>query len=896
MPYGWTGQWYNGASPYGPVIPGGGSIGITFSASGTYTLHYIPVNPAISCPAISKPIMINLIALPVFSIISGTIPPVICIGSGVGVVLTVDIQDPMYNYTWYKGGVVVGSGYTYTAMTAGHYVLVISKGACCQTTVSIDVEEMNCCFENPGVPFKQILSDTTIVSSEFWFDKYYINATVTVTGTAQLDLTNVDCVFGPLGKIVLKNQSFLRCNNSVLRPCSKDDIWTGILFKDQSSGWLNTSTIKNAIIAVDIVSNDFGVRLTDNSFIKCQVAVRITDSHKQQSISGNTFEVDETQLPYATTPNEYWGIKMYRSQMAGLIAQNTFRQVQPQNSSNIYYGIYSELTNYTASQNEFNDMYRAIDIINNPDVVAIEQNTFKINHVKERVDIYQIRATNCDNPVLIYENQMDNGVNENIFVGAIYCENTIRTHIKDNQINAFLVGVMARFTKDINITSNNITGVTNLGIGLMSTTNSVASCNTINSMATNLMVPIGIRDFYGDGSSHIYSNCIFNMYTAIHLMALTPGVPIPTIANNYMYNYSHAGVDNRNYAGSIGLPGGATAAGRNTFMSNNGATGTTFDIISTPVISEGGNFGILMTSGVSSTTLPDLFYSTAACSHQIQQSYANNQLDKYNVCDVYYLKNWVTINPGGIYTLNAATSVSAAIISEAIHTGNREILGQLMASMLSGSGNAKQTGDAMLASTMDKNLAARMIVTASLAISDRQLASAFMASQELSTINPDLRTILEITIALAANPILSEQQRSTLLSIDAKEHEYSPLARDLVQAKNGEHDYKFFKLPPVAPSTEAPSGALSRISNSLTVYPVPSSQQISVEHHVKDANVSAIKIISASGMEVTSFKYTVQSGVVNIDVSALASGVYSVMLVTDSESKTLMTGRFIIVR
>lgn len=891
MPFGWTGQWYNGATPFGPAIPSGGSLATTFSASGSYTLHYIPTSPS-RCPAISKPININLTSLPVFTI-NGGISPVLCIGSGIGALLTVDIQSTSYNYTWYYGGAVVGSGYTYTATLAGTYILEISKGECCKTSTSIYVGEANCCFENPNVPFTPILNDTVIASNVFWFNKYYIDATVTVVGDAILDITNVDCVFGPRGTIVFREQSFLRSNNSVLRPCEKDDVWQGLHFYDRSSGWINTTTIKNAIIAVDIQGNDMGVRLTDNSFIKCQVGVNILKSREQQSISGNSFEIDETRLPYPNGSTDYFAIQLYDAQMKGLIAQNRFRNAQPLEQGNRYFGVYVQYANATISENYFNDMHRAIDVTGNRDVVAIEKNDIKINTLTPDYDKYQIRVSDTDIPVLIYENKMDNGLGRDSYASAIYCQKTYRTHIKDNTINGFLNGITSISTKGIHIASNVIKSNTSIGINLNESHESIISCNNINGMKTDGLNRLGIWDVNGYGTSSIFANCIFNMNTSIYLQAASFGYRLPAIYNNYLYNYDVTGLVNIDYVGALGNPGGATDAGRNTFMSNNGAVGT-LDINSSPTISEDGNFGVQYTSGTFTNTPPDQFYSTAACGQQISSTYPKNQLDQYNTCDVYYLERWVYKTSNGLYMLRESnTEITASLINQSLDKKETEVLGQVSAQMIKGNNSFTNGAQAILDSKMDKNLAARIIVSNCIAIKNTQMATNYLANSALAGIDSDLRKILEITIALAQKPALTVQQRNTLTSIDNLNNEYSPIARDIVHANGGEYDYKFKKITPPQAETKNTAKVISKLSNNLSIYPIPASQEITVTHNVKDATVKGLKIVTSTGKEITSFKYTVQSGVVTIDISSLASGVYSVIIETDNDSQASMTGRFI---
>lgn len=893
MPSGWTGQWYNGTTPFGGVINPGDNMQTTFSSSGTYTLHFIPDNPSVSCPAVSKPITINVITLPTFTISTSTTPAILCTGSGQTIVLTASPQGTQYSYNWYHNGVLVGTGYTYTASDSGTYVLEVGEGECCKSSTSIFIGEQECCFENAGVPFTQILSDITISSNEFWFDKYYIDATVTVVGNAELDLTNVDCVFGPNGRIVMDNNSFFRCNNSVLRPCEKDDIWRGLRFNDNSTGWINTTTIKNAIKGVFVTGNPNGVRLTDNTFVKCQISVHIRNSVNQRSISGNTFEIDEDPLPYPTNPTEHMAVLIDNSNMRGLIAQNEFRHIQPQNTANRYYGIFSSGSSFTASENRFNDMFRAIDVSSPSNVVALEANTVKLNNLKETYDSYQIRITQADIPVLVYENDMDAGLGDNSTAGAIYCEGSTRTHIKDNSINGFYYGVHAESTTQINIVSNSITSNSNTGILISETEESYISCNTIKSMATNASqtgAPLyGISDLNSAREAEMYSNCIYNMQTAIFL---TGGGNLPNIVNNYMYNYTSNGVYNDGYTGAIGNPGGPVNAGRNTFMSNNGATGSTFDINSTVPITEGGNFGVLLTNNVTSTTGQDEFYSTSDCGQQISSTYADNQLDKYNICDNYNLDEWVIPNADGIYILKEpGIAVTNTNIDEMMKSYPAHVAG-VVTSAMSDEKKIKDATEAVINSKIDKNLAARLVVNSSVNMGEYQLAKQLLQSPQLADIDKDLRSVLEAKVDANSSKGLTAAQKQVMKNIDDKNVAYySALARDLVQANFGAHDYKFKKVP--QRTFEEPTNVLLRTANKINVYPVPAAQNVVLKYNVTDAKVKGIKVISVLGAEIANFEYTVQAGEVEMDISQLAAGVYTVILVTDSEEKAMLTGRFI---
>jgi hypothetical protein len=333
-------------------------------------------------------------------------------------------------------------------------------------------------------------------------------------------------------------------------------------------------------------------------------------------------------------------------------------------------------------------------------------------------------------------------------------------------------------------------------------------------------------------------------------------------------------------------------------MSNNGNTGSTLDINSGWFISEDDNYGILNVSGTVSTFSNNMYYSTAACGHQIQETYRFNELDQYNVCDKYYLDNWMyKDNGGGFHLSKAMKPQTAESIDEAMVAGNRGVLGQVSAELLEGGSSMQSAASALLASRTDKGLAARMLVGACLSRADLQAAKSFLMQPELAGINRDLRTVLELSIAYAANGTLHNGQAGTLAEIDAANNEYSALARDLIHVNAGDHDYKFKRLSPAdLKHPDASAKTISRYTNSLRVTPVPASNMITLEHNVSDGNVNGVRILSASGVEVGNITTNMRSGKLNIDISSLADGVYSVMLITDNEKIPVLTARFVKLR
>jgi hypothetical protein len=201
-------------------------------------------------------------------------------------------------------------------------------------TKPISIED--CCFASQDL-FKVWPDPVSLIPQSFE-GKYYVkdNVTLVAGGDVEIDLTNVDIVFGKCSRILFEGNATLRANNSVFRTCSENDSWTGFQFRENSKAIINECTFKNAVRALDFESEEdvnSDARITNNLFSNNQMGIWVYNTIFGESITGNTFMIDDTEVDYypeegnctnILSPTDYHAISISNTEMLGLIAQNDF--------------------------------------------------------------------------------------------------------------------------------------------------------------------------------------------------------------------------------------------------------------------------------------------------------------------------------------------------------------------------------------------------------------------------------------------------------------------------------------------------------------------------------------------------------------------------------------------
>jgi hypothetical protein len=311
---------------------------------------------------------------------SGSPNPTICAGSNGCITLTVNQPQDGFLYTWYQNGEPIEvDELTITICDTGMFVLEAFLSNCCKAYDTIYIKEGDCCFNTSDTDF-HLIQDSTVYTSNTWWDgKYYVAGRVYVRNKAALDMTTIDVVFDRDGEIIFEDSSIVRANNSVFRPCDMHDVWVGFTFRDSSSGFIHTSTFKNAKHAIDVAtSGPEGVKITDNTFTDCHQGVNINRGSLtyNQGITSNSFVISDYNFTSAGLyPNfDYFGIRLIAVKMNEIVSQNNFRNSDRSGQNNRYYGIYMLRSLANISENKFTNMHRSIDVNTNTGLVNIENN------------------------------------------------------------------------------------------------------------------------------------------------------------------------------------------------------------------------------------------------------------------------------------------------------------------------------------------------------------------------------------------------------------------------------------------------------------------------------------------------------------------------------------------
>lgn len=899
VPFNFTGQWYWNNTPLGTAISAGQNISVVFNRAGVYYFELTPLAGCFNCCKVkSEIITIELVPVSNLTIISNPSEPVLCRGSNQQIQLSVSPVNPALIYTWTLNGVVVGTGATLSVTQPGNYIVTGASSCNCSATASIVVREIDCCIESPGEIFIPIPNGTVITTNTVWSGKYFIEGQVLIHNGATLDLTNVDCAFGEKGELIFDGNAMARATNSVFRPCQRDKTWSGFVFHNGSKGWISNCVYKNANAAIHLISNKGGVRISNNTFINCHDGIFGQQMDEGRSISGNTFEVDD-EVPVAFVDNEYTGIKLVSCRFFENISQNNFRHVKPDIANNRMYGISAIFSSLNAIENKFNDVFRAIDASNNTGLMAFEKNDVKASTVKKELGKYLIRITDCELPVLFYQNTVYSSQEVFHNIAGVYSENCKNIHFKENVINELHTGIYVTNCGNVQITGNKIKNCVEIGIGQYNCNESRVACNEIQMwLKKETNNSVGIEVFNGNSTNLIYSNCIYDCNIAMNLRNSDLFIrDIPLIKNNFLFNYKAYGIYSEYYNGTIGSGFGFSNAGRNTFISNN-YSNNSIDIFSNgPTLFESGNYGILAVSNVFGMGSNDEYNSTAACGNQITGNVRNNQLDDLNNCDQFAdgfdLTVFKKLNDEWKFE-GKPVSINSEFINQNL---NSVELIPLLSYNITESG--KEKAEEVLKASLNSNLASEDKLCLQFLYSNKfklwlELESYIQSQTNTAQSFMDYSKICQGASLLLQGKLIqpeAEALLTSLIAIDKARGKYAPMARDMVQFAQKNHPYIF---PQFKDQTfKKDSRPLIRVSNYLNVQPVPSNKSIVLSFHKQLKEFHTLEIRDMMGRKMENYTVNYASGKIEISIENLAPGTYIVTLFPDEDCKQKLVSRFI---
>jgi len=758
-----------------------------------------------------------------------------------------------------------------------------------------------------------IPTSTVITTNQLWRGKYYIPDGVIINvRDAILDLTNVDLIFGECAGIVFSGDAMVRANNSVFRPCDKNKTWLGFIFRGSANGIVNESTFKNAQTALNFLEvKEVEVRIVNNLFQNCRVGIYANSSTFYDGITGNTFNVDRNSIKYRTDcktitdniytfindyQNDHWGILASRSGFYGNISQNDFvnaQEIKGDDTSKMFYGItMSEGSPSNISDNNFTDMYRSIDIHKSQDVY-VDNNEIEVNSYNYQGDLrseHQIRmsgsfgCTITGNDLKYAFTQERKDVDWNTH-SAIYIEEGRNIDTRNNSIQGFESGIQVEKSSDILVKENSLTDIGRNGIFVRGGNTIDIICNSINLeddySKENTTESIGIYCIVESSKEQdlrFSSNCIFEASTAILMQGRQNRCdPLPWISNNFMYNYTHVGVDLENLRGTIGTPSSAYEGGRNTFASNNTTTGSV-DLRANCVVTASGNYGIVSTSGPVTIGNTE-FYSTASCGAQLPAS--SSQLkDVYNeTCDAAFYEdnNPIGNDPnGGVVLTDDVDDILAT-------NGSEKYALQWFNQLKDEKSVSTSLKDKWLA-TADTDvqfiLYAYHFAQGNLVEAQKALDASNQSEERKALEN------VRLTIAINGTLLSDDAARLAILRGINKDRSAYYEAQQMLQLAVAGNDFPFKSIPTVKTVKSSKINLLDR--NKLIAYPNPVKSELTVNYHFKSEGQVICKVMDITGKIMLEKSITNRSETIIMDVNSLRAGTYFIQVV-DSEGEQQVT-------
>lgn len=769
-----------------------------------------------------------------------------------------------------------------------------------------------------GNGFIKIPNSIFINNNQMWNGTYYIPEGVTITvSNATLDLTNVDLIFGECSGIHFGPGAMVRANNSVFRPCDMNKTWNGFTFSRDAKGVINESTFKNAQIAVNLQNTgESSVKIVNNLFQNCRIGVGASGVVVMEGITGNTFNLDRNQIKYevdcrntvasyfnpiisGTYNNDHWGIVSLKSRFVANVSQNNFVNAQElvsnsntTESAKYFYGILNYGGSMVASNNNFTDLYRSFDI-SNAASVSIENNNIDVNtynYLGTTKSEHQIRinqsigvSVNSNKLTCTFEDHIKD-VNWDSH-SAIYVERSSDISVLKNQIMGFETGIQSIGNQKILLKENSLMDVHYCGIYSRRSSNINVMCNNINMDDKFKKTNIGIyyQTLMGfPNRDRISGNCIFEAFTSVVLEGLNVQtcLPLPIFTNNFMYNYTNAGVDIIHLRGNIGTAGNARDGGRNTFASNNLSTGAV-DISSNCAVQVDGNYGIFVTNGPINVGQNE-FYSTASCGAQTPSD-VNMLMDNYNeTCDPIFLYE---VNV--FYGKDGRSKKLRDNFKEIINNmGEYDDLIPLWFNVLKDNSSDFLT----LYNTLTQKGKHTQLVEYYFALEAEsypralELISAVMSEND-SKYDSNWESLQKATIELHQDWKLSTSTLESLKAMQETEQNRASYtqARQLLQIGGNGNDYPFVSISNYDKIEFTEKRVLDGFK--MLLYPNPSSESVSIDFSINSKENATLKVMDIFGKIIIEQPLNNVQGVLNLDISGLRHGIYMFEISTqDGES------------
>ncbi|RYD83465.1 MAG: T9SS type A sorting domain-containing protein [Sphingobacteriales bacterium] len=802
--------------------------------------------------------------------------------------------------------------------------------------------------------YTQHPNNETLNSNTVWKGKHYVEQKITVNSSATLDLTGVDIVFAP-GAGIIVNSGALIAINSTFHSC-ETDVWAGFEFRNGTWGSIEECQFLNADKGI-FLTQTANVRITNNLFRNNRIGVHVDNTSSNtllaytEAISGNTFLKDAVPLvslgsrgvcdPYS---ENYYGIYAAGRNFTEKITQNDFiftgREATLQ-----FCGVYWSKCGGTISQNNFSNMYRSVMAEDNRAYTTIENNKIEVTGntgSNTAVDHFQIFLYNNtivsgEGAILVSNNKLNCNipVNNNYNFYGIYTHSTSNTIIQQNEINGFDYSIYADNTKStspyylsagsITISDNKIENGGKNGISLISYFGSNISNNIIKMRSGNMVASPGVAGItkfgiYYDHSTgenvanSINGNCIYDCNLSIFLtprnivlpfpLIIIPTGPGPSITNNYLYNYSVAGIYLDNSSAIIGTGCAYNTQGRNTFACNyRYLSPEPYDIYSNmavvnnqPVLTVYGNEYIIDGTNNSQNWASSYSIAQANCGNEIFPSFTTcgNRVKKESIEPVdntqIYYDNLLAKYPLKIVnnSYRLTSGYMDSILAQDINHRSQYV--KNIMNLLSHNPDESQV-DNFYSQVNSFDLSAKandlLWVKYVYYMLKNNISNSIAVLNEMKPIavdEKDLITVEKIRCKLfaekkAASEMLFED-KNKLVFISNSNSQYSNNAKSLlIQGfQNEEIVFNIEPIKKVTPLETVKGKIISPNAPCLLIYPNPATNYIMLNYSTNNAENAVIKICDLAGKEVLRLPVVYSAANIKVDISFLNAGSYILTL------------------
>jgi hypothetical protein len=600
-----------------------------------------------------------------------------------------------------------------------------------------------------------------------------------------------------------------------------------------------------------------------------------------------------------------YGIMGGSSIFNGVISQNNFINGSDPMRNHLFYGIACKNIFATISHNNFTNMFRSIDvglangltIFNNNIEIAINEEA-SIATLRYTTQIRLTQSVFCKiNGNKINSSILLNNLRFTIFEfgGLIYLENNTNIEVSDN-ITIGAINAIVLFECNNTFIANNVLKQNYFsGIYAMLCTKTDISCNEIfmdSSLDGYSGYGITINDIdmrEQTSQSVVRNNCVFDAIISITADGFGCQYKLPIIFNNFLYNYSNAGISVRGN-GSIGT---STDPGRNTLISNNYNNGAVdVENTSTCIVAIAGNYGINYVSDSVTVVNSYPYNSSASCANQITEfsHYQFNlqlEMSELTNCAPYF-----DVREDIIRISNNTIELSPLFEQQIVQWKADEVLQKTIGLMNVLAANKKlQSIDKVYnavsnSDKLNENDEAWLNYYYNFAKADYQKAMNQLQSinteTEMEAHTKSYETIISSMHLQKLQPhLLDANSIGQLKQLEVNNDAISHKAADLLRLAIGGYDYDFAT---VSISTKPHNKKIKSLAqNQVSIWPNPATDHVVIDYVLQGEQNGELFLFDVTANILLQKTLPNQTAKTSLSINNLAPGIYLLMIKQDDK-------------